>query len=115
MTIRKEDASSEKTLPPRSPPPMIIPPTMPKAILAQKIDDGIHDPLPQTLITFQLKLLLYFFITPYKGTPQDRDIVTASDLDLEGKGIAELRCSFLDKVSYLCDAKKRGGTITIAA
>jgi hypothetical protein len=90
-------------------------PRKPKAMLGQDEDKGVYDITTRSLITFTLKLLLYSLLNSYRDILQDRHSVTAGDVEAGRKSTTELRRSFLDSVSYLCDNTKHGGTVTAAA
>lgn len=91
------------------------PPRMPKAMLGQDEDEGVDDTPVHSLMTSTLKLLLYSLLNTYKDIPRDRDSAAAGDIEAGGNKTTELRRSFLDNVSYLCDNRKHGGTVTAAA
>lgn len=113
MAMKEKSAPS--VVSPTLPTTGLSPPRQPRAMLGQGEDKGVYDSPAHSLIKFTLKLLLYSLLNPYKDILQDRDLVTAGDVEAGRKSITELRRSFLDNVSYLCDNTKHGGTVTAAA
>ena len=82
---------------------------------AQAVAEGPRpqDPdLAQTLEQdFYQKLVLHKILAPYNGS----HIPRKSEQEHEVVNEQELRRNFLDRLSYLCDIRKEGGTVTASA
>ncbi|KAI0018834.1 hypothetical protein F4780DRAFT_495166 [Xylariomycetidae sp. FL0641] len=69
----------------------------------------------ESQITLNDRLFLYSLVSPYRGPPEKRDAIPRGPCPPKSLQTHKLRRNFLDGLCYLCDNRRKGGTVTAAA